>query len=254
MLIALNIGNTRIQIGLFDDSKIKACWSIATDTKKTPDDLGIALKALLSSHEGIRSVDGIAACSVIPSLTDTAQSMGKKYFGTNIFIVRPGINTKIAIKCRRPEEVGADRIADAVGGYRKYRKSLIIVDCGTATTVDYISPRGEFMGGAIAPGLFGFAEALYSQTIRLPRIEPSKPERAIGTDTLGAMNSGIYYGYIAMVEGLISRIRGEAKGRPLVISTGGYGRILSEESRSIAVYDEFLTLEGVKAIYDEWRP
>ncbi len=255
MLIVLNIGNTNIQAGVFGHQGLLKAWSLSSLKVRTSDSLGIALLSFLASHKlSPKEISGMALCSVVPPLTQAVLKMGKKYFHRSPFVVLSGINTHIPIKCRRPREVGADRIANAVAGHRKYQKSLIIVDCGTATTVDYISPKGEFMGGAIAPGIGMLAEALYTQTAQLPRIEiatPVIPTRAIGKDTISAMGAGVFFGYLGLVEELVERIRREARGRPLIIATGGTGRIVVEKSKAVSLYDEFLTLEGVRDIYED---
>ncbi len=251
MLVVLNIGNTLIHVGGYEDRTLLSTWSFASDRRKTSDDLGIMMDRLLRPPgRSPMAPSAFAVCSVVPSLTEAAVRMGERYFRVPVFVVRPGVNTRIPIRCHRPEEVGADRIANAVAGYRKYRRGLIIVDCGTATTVDSVSRRGEFMGGAIAPGPAGLAEALYSQTAKLPKVDAAKPPRPLGKNTVDAMRSGLYFGYIGLVEGLVRRIAREMRGHPLVLSTGGLGRMVSTESACISHFEEFLTFEGVRILFE----
>lgn len=251
MFIALNIGNTNIQAGAFEGRTLLSSWGMSSRKNMTTDELGHSLTFFLGTLTSRPRVTGIGVCSVVPSLTKPAMEMGEKYFRQSVFVVRPGVNTRMPIRCRSPRNVGADRIADAVAGFRKYGRSLVIADCGTATTVDYVTGKGEFIGGAIAPGLSGLTETLHAHTARLPLVEAGKPAVAIGRDTEEAMRSGVFYGYIGLVEGLVHRIIRERRGHPLVVSTGGLGRIVHEESSLIDRYEEYLALEGVRAIYED---
>ena len=176
-----------------------------------------------------------------------------RYFKLKPYVVGPGIKTGMPILYDNPREVGADRIVNAVAAYEKYRRSLIIVDFGTATTFDLISARGEYLGGAIAPGLGVSAEALFKRASKLPRVEIAKPPQVVARNTVNSMQSGIFYGYVGMVDGLVKRMKGESKDQPLVVATGGFASLLSEPSETIEHVDDSLTLEGLRIIYTRNR-
>lgn len=251
MLLVVDVGNTHTVLGVYEGKKLIHHWRVWTDREKTSDEYGIMIRNLydgsrFSSHE----VTAIIISSVVPPLTPTIVELCVRYFGIAPLVVGPGIRTGISIKMDNPKEVGADRIVNAVAAHEKYGKACIVVDFGTATTFDYVSAQGDYMGGVIAPGASISAEALFRQASKLPRVEISKPASVIGKNTVAAMQSGIFFGYVALVEGIIDRMKKEIRQEPMVIATGGLARVIAGESSKIHVIDENLTLEGLRIIYE----
>ena len=214
----------------------------------------MVIKSLLQ-HEGLTfdQFDGIIISSVVPPIMFALERMCKKYFGIKPLIVGPGIKTGLNIKYENPREVGADRIVNAVAGIQEYGSPLIIVDFGTATTYCYINEEKQYMGGAIAPGIGISTEALYSKASKLPRIEISRPDGIIGKNTVSAMQSGILYGYVGQVEGIVNRMKAQSNLEPTVIATGGLATLIANESTVIDVVEPFLTLKGLQLIYKRNR-
>jgi type III pantothenate kinase len=198
----------------------------------------------------IKAVTAIIISCVVPPMLNILEPLCIKYFNIKPLIVGPGIKTGMPIFYDNPKEVGADRIVNAVAAYDKYHKESIIVDFGTATTFDYISPKGEYMGGCIAPGIMISSEALFEKASKLPRVEFSKPKTIITKDTVSAMQAGIMFGYAGLVDGIVERMKAEVKTNPLVIATGGLARIVAQETKSIDKIDEMLTLDGLRIIYN----
>ncbi|MDY3025618.1 MAG: type III pantothenate kinase [Candidatus Faecivicinus sp.] len=253
MILTLDIGNTNIKTALFDGMEIRPYWRISTNRARSSDEYGIILMGLLS-HEGISAsaVDGIIISSVVPQINFTIEHMCRNYFGHEPMKIEPGVKTGINIKYENPREVGSDRIANAVAAYELYGGPCITIDFGTATTFGAISERGEFLGGAICPGLKLAAEALTERAAKLPRFELAKPETVIGRNTITNMQSGIVYGYIGQVNYLVERMKREL-GAPnaKVIATGGLAVLVAEESNAIDVMDGLLTLKGLCLIYEK---
>lgn len=251
MLLVIDVGNTNTVLGVFDGETLLHHWRVWTDREKTSDEYGILLRNLYDASDfSSREIKAIIIASVVPPLTPTIMELCERYFGLTPMVVGPGIKTGISIKMDNPKEVGADRIVNAVAVFAKYHRPAIVVDFGTATTFDFVSSRGDYMGGVIAPGVNISAEALFLQASKLPRIEIAKPATVIGKNTVAAMQSGLFYGYVAMVEGIIDRIRKEVRLDPLVVATGGLARTIAAESPKINVIDENLTLEGLRIIYE----
>jgi type III pantothenate kinase len=251
MLLVIDVGNSNTVLGVYEGEKLLHHWRVWTDREKTSDEYGILLRNLYdASHFSSRHVKAIIISSVVPPLTPTIVDLCGRYFGITPMVVGPGIKTGISIKMDNPKEVGADRIVNAVAAYSKHRKACIVVDFGTATTFDYVSAKGDYMGGVIAPGVNISAEALFRQASKLPRIEIAKPPTVIGKNTVAAMQSGIFYGYVEMVDGILERIRKELRIDPFVIATGGLARTIAAESSKIHEIDENLTLEGLRIIYE----
>jgi type III pantothenate kinase len=251
MLLVIDVGNSNTVLGVYEGEKLLHHWRVWTDRQKTSDEYGILLRNLYdASHFSSREIKAIIIASVVPPLTPTIVELCERYFGVAPMVVGPGIKTGISIKMDNPREVGADRIVNAVAAYAKHGKASIVVDFGTATTFDYVSEKGDYMGGVIAPGVNISAEALFRQASKLPRIEIAKPPTVIGKNTVTAMQSGLFYGYVAMVDGIISRIRKELRLNPFVIATGGLARDIAAESSEIHEIDENLTLEGLRIIYE----
>jgi type III pantothenate kinase len=251
MLLVIDVGNTNTVLGVYEGETLLHHWRVWTDREKTSDEYGILLRNLYdASHLSSREIGAIILSSVVPPLTPTIVDLCERYFGATPLVVGPGIKTGISIKMDNPKEVGADRIVNAVAAFAKHRRACIVVDFGTATTFDYVSGKGDYMGGVIAPGVTISAEALFRQASKLPRIEIARPPTVIGKNTVAAMQSGIFYGYVALVDGIIDRIRKEVRLDPRVIATGGLARIIAAESSKIHEIDENLTLEGLRIIYE----
>jgi type III pantothenate kinase len=251
MLLVIDVGNTNTVLGLYDGEQLVHDWRIRTVVDHTIDEYGMLIYNLyktsrISSRRVIKDI--IISC-VVPPMLNILEPLCRKYFDVKPLIVGPGVKTGMPIFYDNPKEVGADRIVNAVAGYEKYKQDLIIVDFGTATTFDYVSKKGEYMGGCIAPGIMIASEALFERAAKLPRVELSKPKSVVGKDTVSSMQAGIMYGYAGLVDGICERIRAEVKSDPLVIGTGGLARIVAPETKSIRVVDDMLTLEGLRIIY-----
>jgi type III pantothenate kinase len=251
MLFCIDIGNTNIVLGVTEGERILHHWRIRTETDATSDELGILIRNLFQMA-GIRLQDVrqvILSC-VVPPLLNTFEEFSHRYFKVKPMVVGPGLKTGMSIKYDNPKEVGADRIVNAVAAYEKYRKALIVVDFGTATTFDYISKEGEYLGGAIAPGVVISCEALFQKASKLPRVEIfARPKSVIAKDTISSMNVGIIYGYAGLVDGIVHRVKKEAGEDVKVIATGGLARLICDVSETIEEVEEFLTLEGLMIIF-----
>ncbi|MEK4484056.1 type III pantothenate kinase [Psychrobacillus sp. FSL H8-0484] len=250
MILVLDTGNTNIVLGVYKDDVLTHHWRMETDRRKTEDEYGMQVKALFShAHISFNQIKGIIISSVVPPIMFSLEAMCKKYFGIKPLVVGPGVKTGLNIKYENPREVGADRIVNAVAAIHEYGTPLIIVDFGTATTYCYVNERGDYMGGAIAPGIGISTEALYSKASKLPRIELTTPEHVIGKNTVSAMQAGIVYGYVGQVEGIVNRMKKVMKQNPKVIATGGMASLIANETTVMDVIDPFLTLKGLYLIY-----
>jgi len=251
MLLVININNTNTMLGLFHNQKWIANWRVASDQKKLADEYGILLKSLFDyagyKWEGIAAV---AIASVVPPLTTTFTEMCRRFLKCDPLVVTHEINLGVRVRTDYPAEVGADRILNALATHRLHGSPAIVVDFGTATTFDAISAEGDYLGGAIAPGLGIAAEALFNRTAKLPRIELVAPPAAIGRNTIHCMQAGLVLGYVGLIEGLVERIRAELGGQARVIGTGGLAPVLAKETNVIEVVDQMLTLEGLRLIYE----
>ena len=216
----------------------------------TVDEYGMLIYNLYkTSRISSRKIQDIIISCVVPPMLNILEPLCQKYFNLKPLILGPGVKTGMPIYYDNPREVGADRIVNAVAGYEKYKKDLIIVDFGTATTFDYVSEKGEYMGGCISPGIMISSDALFERAAKLPRVELSKPKSIVAKDTVSSMQAGIMYGYAGLVDGICDRIKAEVKSNPLVVATGGLAKIVAPETKSIEVVDEMLTLEGLRIIY-----
>jgi type III pantothenate kinase len=251
MLFCIDIGNTNILFGVTNENTLLKHWRIRTEKDATSDELGILVNTLFQSA-GIKMEDiknTIVSC-VVPPLLNTIEDFCRRYFNTIPMIVGPGIKTGMKINYDNPKEVGADRIVNAVGAYEKYHTALVVVDFGTATTFDYISSKGEYMGGAIAPGVLISCEALFQKASKLPRVEIfAQPKSVLAKDTISSMNVGIIYGYAGLVDGLVNRMKKESGEALTVIATGGLAPIICGVSETIDHVEEFLTLQGLMSIF-----
>lgn len=250
MLLCVDIGNTNTVMGVYSGEELVAHWRIATDPQRMPDEYGLQLLGLLS-HVGLAPEDihGCCLASVVPPVTDLLLEMLANYVEKKVLVVGTGVRTGVAIRYDSPREVGADRIVNAAAAYRLYGGPACIVDFGTATTFDALSERGDYLGGAIAPGVRVAAEALFQRTAKLPRIDLHRPPQAIGANTVDAMRSGILFGYVGLVEGMVARFRVELGEGMRVIATGGLGQVIAAETKVIEVVDPWLTLKGLRLIY-----
>jgi len=249
MLLAIGIGNTSIKIGVFDGEKLAATWQVASVLHRLPDEYAITLLSLLKLQDiEPGQVTEAAIWCTVPSLGPTFEELLQKYFHVKPFIVAAGIKTGIKIRMDNPREVGADRISNAVAAHQLYGGPVIVVDMGTATTFDTVSREGEYMGGAIAPGIMMSAEALFTRPAQLYRIPLVAPKKAIGTNTVTAMQSGVIFGYTGLVEGMIERLRKEMSVKAKVVATGGYAPLIMKETRAIDEYNPDLSLLGLRII------
>lgn len=254
MIMVLDAGNTNIVIGVYDKDELIADWRLSTDSKRTADEYGIQIIQLfLGSKLDPSDVEGVIISSVVPNIMYSVEHMIKKYFEVDPLIVGPGTKTGINIKYDNPKEVGADRIVNAVAAYEKYKRSLIIIDFGTATTFCAVNQDGDYLGGAICPGIKISSEALFEKAAKLPRVELIKPEYVICKSTVKSMQAGIIYGYTGQVEYIVKKMKcemiGSGQPEPMVIATGGLAKLIGESSDVIDFIDPYLTLEGLKIIY-----
>src|SRR5580692_10430070 len=255
MLLAIDVGNTNIVLGVFDRTALLQSWRLQTLRERTSDELGLLVEGLFA-HSGIdRSrVKGAVLGSVVPPLTGATQAMAKRYFDLTPLIVDPAGNSGMPILYENPSEVGADRIVNAIAAREQYGRNsgqpLIVCDFGTATTLDAVSGNGEYLGGAICPGVTISADALFQRAARLPRIDVRKPSRVVGQTTVGAMESGLFWGYVGMVEGLVRRMSDELGGNAVCIATGGLADVIAPETALIQHVDADLTLHGLRIVWE----
>jgi len=254
MLLAIDIGNTNIVLGVYDGERLLASWRTATAVHRMPDEYAM-LVANFMAYRGLKLADvaHVVVASVVPPLTTTFEEFSQRYVGVKPLLVGPGIRSGIRILYESPREVGADRIANAVAAHRLYPGAAIVVDFGTATTLDAITAEGDYLGGAIAPGITIAAEALFQHAARLYRVELAVPKVAIGRNTVASVQSGVLLGYVALIEGLVARFKQEM-GPARVIATGGLAEVVAKATSVVDVVDQGLTLEGLRLIYDMNRP
>jgi type III pantothenate kinase len=247
MLLAIDIGNTNVKLGVYDRERLAASWRLTTRREQTADEYAALSQAMLRSHglEPSAIVD-VAVSSTVPAVQRTVEEMAARYFGIAPFVVDPGVNVALPMRVDYPREVGPDRVIKVVAAVELYGPPLIIIDFGTATTFECVSPAGEFIGGAIAPGIATSAEALTSRAARLFRVDLSRPAAAIGRNTVTNIQSGIVYGYAGLVDGLVARMRAEMEGNPRVVATGGLVGLMDGLARAIDVVNPHLTLEGLR--------
>jgi len=250
MLLTIDVGNTNITLGLYEGARLGPRWRLATDHDRMPDEYGLQFFGLLS-HAGVsvEAVSGVCVASVVPPLTPKIEAACRKYLRRTPLVVRAGIKTGVRIRYEDPRAVGADRIVDAAAVQHLYGGPACVVDFGTATTFDAISEQGDYLGGAIAPGIGVAAEALFRRAAKLPRVDLRRPPAAIGRNTTHAMQSGLLFGYVGLVEGMVSRFRAELGPQMKVIATGGLAELIAGETSVIDIVAPWLTLEGLRLIW-----
>ena len=255
MLLAIDVGNTNIVLGVFDRAELIQSWRLQTVRERTSDELGLLVDGLFA-HSRIERVQirGVIIGSVVPPLTGTIRHMAQRYFGVAALIVEPGVNTSMPILYENPAEVGADRIVNGIAAYERFGRSvsrpMVVVDFGTATTLDAITAKGEYLGGAICPGVQISADALFQRAARLPRVDVRKPKAVIGQTTVGAIESGLFYGYLGMVEAIVYRMTQELGGKATCVATGGLAPLIVPETQVFAAVEPDITLQGLRLIWE----
>lgn len=251
MLLVIDVGNTNTVLGVFEEKTLRAQWRLSTNRRQTADEYGILIRNLFSL-DGIQpaQIKGVMVASVVPPLNSLLDEMAEKCFNLKAVFLGPGTRTGMAIHYDNPQEVGADRIADAVAAFEKYGGPCIVVDFGTAITFDAISEKGEYLGGVIAPGIGISSEALFQQAARLPRVEIREPGRIIGTNTVSSMQSGLYYGAVGLVDGILDRLCAVLGAKTKVVATGGQAPLVAAASKYKPPVDSALTLDGLRIIYE----
>ena len=251
MLLAIDIGNTNIILGVFDGDKLKATWRIGTAVHRMPDEYASLILSFFDRQDiTATQITDVVLCSVVPPLIGVFDEVCKRYFKITPLVVESGVKTGVKISMDNPREVGADRIVNAVAVHQLYGGPVVVIDLGTATTFDVVSEDGDYLGGAIAPGITIATEALFNRTSVLPRVELTHPKRAIGTNTVAAMKSGIIFGYVGLIEGIVNRIQKELGSKAKVVATGGYAQLLAQETPVIEVVNPDLTLVGLRLIHE----
>ena len=256
MLLVFDIGNSNIVMGTYEGKKLLRHWRISTDRQKTGDEYGMLINSLFA-YQNIRmeQVEAIIISSVVPPLMVPMIKMCERYFHIHPLVVGPGIKTGFRISYENPREIGADRIVNVAGAFEQYGGPLIVIDIGTATTFDVVAPNGDFQGGVIAPGLSSSADALFQRAAKLPRIELVTPKHIISRNTVSGMQAGIIYGYVGQIDEIVRRMKKEMGYDEIrLIATGGYPRMISRESKTIDKIDHFLTLTGLRVLYERNCP
>jgi type III pantothenate kinase len=255
VLLAIDVGNTNIVLGVFNGTTLAHSWRLTTLRERTADELGILVTSLCRHHGlGRDDISGVVMASVVPPQTGTMIAMVRDYFGRQPLNLEPGVNTGMPVLYDNPREVGADRVVNGIAAYEQFARAgqrpVIVVDFGTATTFDAVSAKGEYLGGVICPGPQISADALFQRAAKLPRIDVQKPLKVIGTNTIMSMQSGLFWGYVDMVEGLVRRMRVELGGTPVVVATGGLATLVAPETQLIDHVDGDLTLRGLRIVWE----
>ena len=250
MLLAIDVGNTNIKLGIFDGDRLRAAWRLATGIDRLADEYGALLLTFLQRQKlPISKITGAALCSVVPPLVTVFQEMCQKYLGTSPLVVESGIKTGVRICVDNPRELGPDRVVNAVAAHHLYGEPVIVIDLGTAITFDVVSKEGDYLGGVIAPGIDIASQALFARTAMLPRVELIRPKQVIGRNTISAIQSGIFFGYVGLIESTLQRIERELKCKAKVVATGGYAHLVKEVP-AIEIINPDLSLVGLRLIYE----
>jgi type III pantothenate kinase len=251
VLLCIDVGNTNTVLGVFEGAKLLEQWRVQTSQSRTADEWGVLVRQLIfASSLDPGKVAAIAASSVVPPLGHALERMAERWFGVKPLFIGPGVKTGMPILYENPREVGADRVVNAVAAYSRWKTGLVVVDFGTATTFDAVSPKGEYLGGAISPGIAISMEALFRNAARLPRVEFARPPHVVGRNTVASIQSGLVYGYVGLVDGICERMAAELGFGPKVVATGGLAPLVAGLSRCITEVDEHLTLEGLRLIHE----
>lgn len=255
MLLVIDVGNTNMVVGIYQDATLLAHWRLETKKERTADELGIFFKELLGfSRINLADISDIAISNVVPPLAFTLQQMCKRYFHKKPFVVDYKTTGPLTLKLDNPKELGADRIVNAVAAYEEFHNDLVVIDFGTATTFDVVTKNAEYLGGVICPGIKISLEALFHSASKLPRVEITRPELVIGHNTIDCMQSGVYHGYIGLVDSLVKKMSKELGKKLKVIATGGLAGLIAEGSETIEVVDDMLTLKGLKILFISQKP
>ena len=251
MLLAIDIGNTNVAIGAFEGDDLKAAWRLATDARRLADQYSLELRGLLPL-KGVSTVEieGCAMCSVVPTLTPVFEEVCRSLFGVEPLVVGTGAKTGVRVLYDNPRDVGADRIVDAAAAFQLYGGPTIVVDFGTATVFDGVSGQGEYLGGAIAPGIVVAAESLVQSTSQLRRVELVRPKRVVGTNTIASLQAGLFYGYVSLVEGMVARFKEELGANACVVATGGQAALIAQDTTVFDHVNPDLTLIGLQRVYE----
>ena len=254
MLCVADIGNTHTVLGLFDEEDLKQKWRLRTDPERTTDEWGLVLKSLFElANCDMHDASDMVIASVVPQAVHSLSRASVRYFGVEPLVIGPGVKTGLAIRYESPREVGADRVVNAVAAFDQVHKACIVVDFGTATTFDCISSKGEYLGGVISPGIGTSLDALVTRAAKLPRVEIAKPRNVIGRNTVESIQSGILYGYVSLVDGLVNRLVKEMGDDVAILATGGLAGVIASDSTTIEKVDQNLTLEGLRLIFERNR-
>jgi len=254
MLLVIDVGNSNTSLGVYDGKELIAHWRLTTNPARTIDEYGVHSRNLFQlGHLDFKAIDAIAIASVVPPLNYTLKRMAEVYFQITPLFIDNETDTGLRILYEPASDVGSDRIVDAVAAIQKYGAPCIVVDFGTATTFNAINTKGEYLGGAITPGIMISSEALFARTSKLPRVDIKRPNKVIGSSTVSAMQSGLYYGYAGLVDGILGRMIEEIGSKPRVIATGGLAQLIATGSTFIELVDETLTLEGLRLVYERTR-
>lgn len=249
MFLAIDVGNTHTVLGVYEGKTIRHHWRLQTDIERTSDEYGVLVRSLMAAND-VSKITGIAVSNVVPPMNRSIEALCRDYLGCAPLMVGPGVRTGMPILYDKPQEVGADRVVNAIAAYARTKTTTIVVDFGTATTFDYVSRKGEYVGGVIAPGLDVASRALFERAAKLSPVELVKPKHVVGRNTVHAIQSGLIYGYVSLVDGLITRIQKENRVKARVIATGGFAPLLAPDSECIEEVDEFLTLDGLRLVYE----